>query len=100
GVFGSLGGALGNMATVAGGIIAANVFGGIASGISSFISTGFAAVGSSQKLEASLRSLLTANNMYAQSTETLSVAQSKTPGELAEQAQKLNDLKLARQTDA
>lgn len=100
GVFGSLGGALGNMATVAGGIIAAQIFTRIADGIGSFITTGLGAVGQAQQLEASLKSLLTANNMYAQSTETLSVAISKTPGELADQAQKLNDLKLARQTDA
>ncbi len=74
---GGLAGAIGNMATVAGGIIASQVFTRIADGITGFISTGLSAVGSSQMLEASLRSLMTANNMYAMSTETATVATTK-----------------------
>lgn len=77
GMLGGFGNALGNMATIAGGIVAANIFGRIVDGISSFVTTGLSAVGSSQMLETSLKSLLTANHMYEQSTETVTTAITK-----------------------
>ena len=89
---GGLASSIGNMATVAGGIVAAQVFNRIAEGISSFVSTGLSAVGSAQKLESSLRSLLTANNMYEQSTETVTVATTKELMSQDELQQKLEDL--------
>ena len=90
---GGLASSIGNMATVAGGIVAAQVFNRIAEGITSFVSTGLNAVGSAQMLESSLRSLLTANNMYEQSTETVSVAMAKqimSQDEMATKAAELN----------
>lgn len=77
GMLGGFGGALGNMATIAGGIVAANIFGKIVDGISGFVSTGLSAVASSQQLETSLKALLTANNMYSQTTETVTAAVTK-----------------------
>jgi hypothetical protein len=77
GMLGGFGGALGNMATIAGGIVAANIFGKIVEGITGFVSTGLEAVGSSQQLETSLKALLTANNMYEQTTETVTAAVTK-----------------------
>jgi hypothetical protein len=74
GIVGSFGSALGGMATVAGGIIAANIFGKIVSGLGSFVSTGLEAVGNAQQLETSLKALLTANNLYEQSTEQVTQA--------------------------
>lgn len=77
GILGGVGGALGGVATVAGGIIAANLFGKVVEGIGAFASTGLDAVGSAQQLETSLKALLTANNMYAQTTETVTEAVTK-----------------------
>ncbi len=90
---GGLAGAIGNMAVVAGGIVAAQVFNRIAEGITGFISTGLEAVGSSQMLESSLRSLMTANNMYAMSTDTVTVAtteQIMSQGDMETKARELN----------
>jgi len=92
GSLGKFGGALGNMATIAGGIVAANLFGKIAEGISSFVTTGLNAVGSSQQLETSLKSLLTANNMYEQSTETVTQAVTNQIMSQDEYGQKLDEL--------
>lgn len=80
GITGMLGGfasGLGNVATIAGGIVAANVFGRIADSITGFVSTGLSAVGSAQQLETSLKALLTSNAMYEQSTETVTQAVTK-----------------------
>lgn len=92
GTLGRFGGALTGMLTVAGGIVAANIFGKLAEGISSIVSTGLDAVGSNQQLETSLKSLLTANNMYAESTETLQVAVGNLAEMQAEAADKSDDL--------
>jgi hypothetical protein len=77
GMLGGFGGALGNVATIAGGIVAANIFGKIVDGITGFVTTGLDAVSSSQQLESSLKALLTANNMYSQTTETVTQAITK-----------------------
>lgn len=92
GTLGRFGGALANMATVAGGIVVANIFGKIAQGISSVVSTGLDAVGSNQQLETSLKSLLTANNMYQETTETMTVAVGNLVEMQAEAAAKSDDL--------
>lgn len=92
GTLGKFGGALANMATVAGGIVVANIFGKIAQGISSVVSTGLDAVGSNQQLETSLKSLLTANNMYQETTETMTVAVGNLVEMQAEAAAKSDDL--------
>ena len=65
GMFSKLGSALGGIATVAGGIIAANVFSNLAGGIRSFVSAGLEAVGSSQLLEQRLNSLFASNMLYS-----------------------------------
>ena len=93
GVFGKLGSAIGGMATVAGGIITANLFGKISDGLTSFVSTGLNAVGASQQLEASLNSLFVANNMYAQSTEQVTTATTKQLMSQAEFIQKQDELR-------
>src|SRR3990172_5687544 len=96
---GGFAGAIGNMATVAGGIVAAQVFNRIAEGIGSFISSGFEAVGTAQSLEMSLNALLAANNMYKESTEQVTVAtteQIMSQDEMAAKAAELN-AKLATQ---
>jgi len=95
---GSIGSAIGGVATVAGGIIAANVFGKLASGIQNFVSSGLDAVSNAQMLEASLGSLLTANNMYEKSTTTTTVAIQKSSAEMAKNAQAVKDLTLKRNT--
>lgn len=95
---GSIGNAIGGVATVAGGIIAANVFGKLASGVQNFVSSGLDAVSNAQMLEASLGSLLTANNMYEKSTTTTTVAIQKSSAEMAKNAQRVTDLTLKRDT--
>lgn len=92
GVLGRFGSALGGMAMVAGGIVAANIFGKIAEGIGSFISTGLSAVSSSQQLEASLSALLVQNNLYTQTTETMTVAVGNLAEMQADAAKKSDDL--------
>ncbi len=90
---GGLASSIGNMATVAGGIVAAQVFTRIAEGIGSFISMGFEAVGTAQTLEMSLNALLAANNMYKETTEQVTVAvtkQTMSQEELASKAAELN----------
>ncbi len=74
GILGGFGRALGGVATVAGGIVAANIFGKIVSGMAAFVTTGIDAVGSSQQLEISLKALLSQNNMYEQSVQTVTQA--------------------------
>lgn len=92
GVLGRFGSALGGMAMVAGGIVAANIFGKIAEGIGSFVSTGLSAVSSSQQLEASLSALLVQNNLYTQTTETMTVAVGNLAEMQADAAKKSDDL--------
>lgn len=99
GAFGGITSALGGMATVAGGIIAAGLFSRISEGLTSFVTTGLEAVGSAQQLEAAMTSLFTANNMYSQSTETMTVAIEQSSEEIAKNQEKLRDLQLSRQTD-
>lgn len=77
GILGSFGSVLGNVGTIAAGIVAANVFEAIVGGISSFVTVGIDAVGSSQQLETSLKALLTSNLMYETSIETVTQAVTK-----------------------
>lgn len=77
GFLGGFGSALGNVATIAGGIVAANVFNRIVEGVTNFVSVGLSAVSSSQQLETSLKALLTSNLMYEQSTQTTTEAITK-----------------------
>lgn len=77
GVMGSVAGGLGNIATIAGGIATANIFGRIAQGIGDFTSSGLAAVGAQQTLEAGLGALLTSNNLYEESVQKVTIAHTK-----------------------
>lgn len=74
GGLGKLASGLGGIATVAGGIVAANLFNKMAEGIGAFVSTGLEAVDSAQRLETGLGALLSMNNMYERQTETITVA--------------------------
>lgn len=71
---GGLASALGGVATVAGGIVAAQVFNKIVEGVGAFVSVGLSAVDAAQRLETGLGALLTMNNLYERTTETLTVA--------------------------
>lgn len=77
GVMGSVAGGLGNIATIAGGIVTANIFGRIAQGIGDLTSSGLAAVGAQQTLEAGLGALLTSNNLYEESVQKVTIAHTK-----------------------
>lgn len=83
---------LGNVATVAGGIVAANVFGRIADGIGSFVKTGLDAVGQAQQLEASLNALLTSNNMYTKVQETLTTVNKASADQMVENQERITNL--------
>ncbi len=92
GLFSKLSGAFGNMATVAGGMIAADIFGKISSGLASFVTDGLAAVGAAQQLEISLEALLTSNNMYQRSMEEVTTATTTQTMTQSEYAQKVDEL--------
>ncbi len=89
-----LGGALSSMASVAGGIIVANVFGKLAQGVGAFVTQGLKAVDTAQKMEARYIALMTQNNMYQKVIETQRVANALT----AEEQVKLDKLTASRQT--
>lgn len=74
GLFGKVGSALGNMAQIAGGIIAANVFEKLAGGVVSFAQEGLRAVGATQMLETRLNSLFASNLMYEKQINTTTQA--------------------------
>lgn len=65
---------LGGIATVMAGNVLATGFENLASGVMSFVGAGVQAVSHAQVMEASLGALLTQNNLYEQSTKTVSVA--------------------------
>lgn len=92
GSFGKVSSAIGGMATVAGGIVAANIFGKIVEGLGLFATTGLSAVDSAQRLETGLGALLTMNNLYERTTETMTVAVKGFAEEQANAAKKSDDL--------
>lgn len=65
---------LGNMAVVAGGIVTAQIFNKLVEGVLGFAHAGLEAVSHAQMMEASFQALLTQNNLYAQSTRTVTTA--------------------------
>lgn len=96
GAFSRLGSALGNVAQIAGGIVAANILGKIGQGLQAFVAGGLAAVGEAQKLETSLNALFTANMMYERSTEQVTTAVQKSAEQIANEEQKLASLRAER----
>lgn len=83
---------LGQMAIVAGGNILASAFESLAGGVRDFASAGLEAVSHAQTLEASLGALLVQNNLYTQTTESMSVAVGNLAEMQAEAAAKSDDL--------
>jgi len=98
GGLGKFGSTLGNIFATAAGFVAAHVFENIVGGLTSFVSTGLNAVGTSQQLETSLKALLTANLMYSQTTETVTSAVTKQLMTQSEYGQKLDELNAKLQT--
>lgn len=90
--------ALGGVATVAGGIVVANVFGKLVEGVTAFVSVGLDAIDSSQRLEAGLGALLTANNLYERTTQQVSVAVGDFAEEQEKASQKTEDLAFKNET--
>jgi len=89
GIFSKLGSAIGGMATVAGGIIAANIFGNLVTGLKDFAAAGLQAVGETQMLEQRLNSLFAANLMYEQQTVTTTEAITKSAEAIAKEREEM-----------
>lgn len=92
GAFGRIGGAIGDMAKIAGGIIAADLFGKITGGIKSLAMVGFDAVNTAQKMEMSFKSLAVQGLMYDQVTQTTTQAITEQLMTQDEYGQKLDEL--------